>query len=349
MFSAVDPSYLQDKLAKKKLPRNTKVSGQIIGISAVIGHYLYLTLRGGGNGLIKVRVPATTKVLPFQFITIRGRVIVEKNKQSDSDIIVESTKIIKLQDPPTINIRRGDKIPFARYIETHDIRQLLVVSSKKALDVYKKPLEEIDIPISWFESEMSFTTDPTSFLKELDKELHRTQPNAIFFTRTGKKDSLSYMWDDPQFVQKILDYQLPVYSAIGGEDTQHLFDEFSDESFKTPDYIGLLLKGVIDEEVKKSKAHELNLEGLSNQEATVVLLKAIYKKLQGETEEENASESNQSNGIFDDRPKTKKIRRNIPPIPSSRWQKPFQFLQNFAFTLFTSCLMMFVLWFWFVL
>ena len=339
---ALSPRDLWEKFEKNKLPKKAKLFGQVVGISEKTQGVVLVTLRGGGH-TVKAEIPIDIKIDDLQSIILSGYVETRRIKDSDSevDIVLTNTLVMEQSDFEKHSIKRLDKKPFVPFLVEYGLEHLLVVGTEEALKDYKVPLEKAKVEKIWLEIKNDFS-DATELLSQLNHVLTTRKPTAIVFTRQGTRDKDDLFWDNPHLIQSLLEPKIPVYSAIGEEGTYHLFDDYADESLRSPRHMGSVLKEVAEAIKAKSS---VNLEGLDAAEANVVLLKAIYEKLNCENNKDKTSVKSAE----DEEALEFQVHEPVEPILPSPWDAVGRFIFNFFFFSIAFILVAFNVWFWFIL
>jgi len=76
---------------------------------------------------------------------------------------------------------------------------------------------------------------------------------AVIFARGGSADATEDLWDDAEFVAKLIALPVPFYTAIGHSDRMHLADIFADQSFATPTHIGTEIQTIGERRAARSR------------------------------------------------------------------------------------------------
>lgn len=96
-----------------------------------------------------------------------------------------------------------------------------------------------------FKSSITSMTDPAKVLEAI-KDAVKGGAKGIVLTRGGGDRSGFLLWDDADFVRQMLEFDVPIYTALGHEKDTFLADRVADESFSTPTAVGSALARAVD-------------------------------------------------------------------------------------------------------
>lgn len=137
---------------------------------------------------------------------------------------------------PSVRLRRErPRVPLHVLLGDHHPTELLLIATARGFQDFTSANLPIE-PHQWRWHEANFG-DRTRLLQAL-RSVSESVPAAVAILRGGSADSSMELWNDPEVVAALLDWDLPFYTAIGHSDQLLLADKFADAAFTTPSALG---------------------------------------------------------------------------------------------------------------
>jgi len=100
--------------------------------------------------------------------------------------------------------------------------------------------------------EMPFYDTAKLIAKVIEKS-----PKAVIFSRGGDDETTS-LWDNPDFVNQLVNLGIPFYTALGHAHRLTVAEHYADEAFETPSSLGSAIR-TISKEIEKYKTSVIKL------------------------------------------------------------------------------------------
>lgn len=256
-----------DLINQVSIPRqNAVVSGKVTHISDVYNHQkfgrnVFVQIKGPNGDEMKVICPPDQVPVENSIITAQGEVFIS-TKFNKVEIMLRGNVLAALRPKDEIKQvkYRPNKIPLVKLINEHQVHNLLVICSSNAQRDYRDQIRRERISVTWRETVTKGEfKNPQTMLSTIKANL-TPRTSGIVFTRGGLGDHENDMWNNAEFINKIIDLGKPFYTAVGHKSTYQLVDRVCDESFSTPTDLGSQLAKICSS--KSSKSVRVNKSGI---------------------------------------------------------------------------------------
>ena len=175
-------------------------------------------------------------------VILEGRVQVKPSKfKAGLDVMLYGETVGSWQGRPrqpipSIHLRRErPRVPLHTLLEKHHPTEILLIATARGFQDFTSTNLPVG-PHQWRWLEANFG-DRTRLLHAL-RAASESVPAGVAILRGGSADSSMELWNDPEVVEALLDWDLPFYTAIGHSDQLLLADKFADAAFTTPSALG---------------------------------------------------------------------------------------------------------------
>lgn len=249
-----------DVLKRVQIPQQqVTVSGKVSYVSdkgydhPKYGRAYYIEIKGHQNDVVKFLCKPEQLPSMHSDITVQGNVHIS-TQLNKVEVVIRGDVITapksKASEPETLK-KRPQKITLQELIKKHQEHNLLVICTNNGKQDYRLPLKREHINITWREiTAKDEFIKPETMLATIQSNLS-PRTSALVFLRGGLTSPSNNIWNDPSFINKVIDFNTPFYIGVGHEKTQQLADTVCDESFATPADFGAQLtktlqKGGVD-------------------------------------------------------------------------------------------------------
>lgn len=230
------------------------VAGFVDDVRPTRGPHAYLTLSGDGVA-IDARVPIGQAPAPKTTVRMTGTVHLKVDNFKRGLVIELHGHIDGVAERPM------DGPADRPRIEIHKPRRVMLDALFADWQVHPDDLVVIGTGRAYGDLTGRFATKR----RPVHREVSMTNPDAIvgaaiaaaasgakgvIYARGGS-DATEALWDDPEFVARLVAVDVPFYTAIGHSDRMHLADMYSDQPFMTPTDFGMTLLSI-----EQSRARE---------------------------------------------------------------------------------------------
>lgn len=225
-----------------------RVRGRVTKLN-IYREYCYGTIESlQGDGAIRFKCSLDSAPKMEQQIAVMEGALTVKTayKQNGLDVILDGRYVGAVDLPvgnPTITLlktRPRSKVSLKRFIDEYGIGDIGIIGTYTGINDINA-LSNIDNNQFAFVLQQSFSDFPKLIAKVKEKS-----PKAIIFARGGDDDSIN-MWDKPEFVNELIQLEIPFYTAIGHAHRLTLADHYADDTFETPSSLGTALRAIFEE------------------------------------------------------------------------------------------------------
>jgi len=211
------------------------VKGKVHGAPRIHAAGAYVTLTGEGAS-IEARVPIHEAPNAGETVRVLGTVRVKPGYLRDGLSVLVAGR---LENPPAlrsrerITLQKERRVPLEAVISDEaSLQKIVVVGTVTALS---------DIGSTGLRTRLPFvqtsTVDADALIGAATRSIE-SGVRGVIFARGGSNNASEDLWDDTEFVSRLLALDVPFYTAIGHSDGIHLADQYADQAFTTPTHVG---------------------------------------------------------------------------------------------------------------
>ncbi len=152
----------------------------------------------------------------------------------------------KPETTPSYDLSRNHRQPLKNFLRTHGLESLAVLASYVGRSDCQTAVNRagVDVDVCFYKCNFK---DQQTILEAVDHAIEEGRTRAVAFVRGGGESKGLSLWDDPEFVDKLIKKDISFYTAVGHSDSITLADKASDESFTTPTDIGNAIGSALSE------------------------------------------------------------------------------------------------------
>lgn len=197
--------------------------------------------------------------------------------------------------------KTNGRIYLLDFLKRHELKSLKIITTQVGhndlLSAFNKKMSDKDIHMN---TEICRFDSASTLLKAAEAAAKDSTVKAIAFVRGGKGDKTIEIWNNSEFVAKLLSLNIRYYTAIGHTDPIYLAEKYSDEALNNPNDFGFALSEALSRiktEKFLRKQNNIYKESLSRKDLKIEKLSEEYKKEKEEIESRHRAEKLRRNKL----------------------------------------------------
>lgn len=274
------PSYTVDGLLEKiGVSANIQVwksIDSIINVQGLVrkikpyGRVVYFELVGGSTKL-NIKCPIELQPKEGDNIIVEGMATLKPSKfHAGLELTIDGKPVGKIEPPepdtntPLIKLQKDSFLRLHDYLADQGLDEFCLLGTNTAIrDALSKVNSDIKKLIT---TKTIRVADKDAMLSDLREAIYDC--NAFAIVRGGDDASLS-IWNDPEVINALLDFDCPFYIALGHSHFISLTAQYADESFHAPIDLGIAINTIVHRllnehrqinELEKLKKHQAKID-----------------------------------------------------------------------------------------